>query len=419
MSFHQAIRFLCVAAICCAVLQCNRTSAQDADYRISAVYSDKAGNTNEAGLGNRLIVQVSNASSLTALAKAQGEKIILFLNNIPVNGIYAETRNESTNANLLQFYLTRNDASKPAWASLLGHPGLLAALFGQTSDPDTGTGNKRVTVALGLEEDSTSRIITSNTGTIQLFVVNRAFLWVFVVLLVLVALGLFALAALGMLRDFGPKPPGLQKPFSLVQVQMAFWFLLGGGAFLFIWMITGVFDSLTTQVLTLMGLGCATALGTHIQNAQKTNPDADKVNDLFKQKDTLNDQTSSLAQTTLKVKLDNTLDELTRKTRLDDLEKQGKDLADQIKGLDKKLCDILPSSEGFLNDILTDADGISFHRFQMAAWTVLLGIIFVVEVWRSLAMPAFSDTLMALMGISSGTFVGFMMTEPHSSQMSS
>jgi hypothetical protein len=242
---------------------------------------------------------------------------------------------------------------------------------------------------------------------------------VFVVLLVLVAVGLFALAALGMLRDFGPKPPGLQKPFSLVQVQMAFWFLLGGGAFLFIWMITGVFDSLTTQVLTLMGLGCATALGTHIQNAQKPDPDADTVNNLFKQKAALTDQTSSLAQTTLKVKLDNTLDQQTKDKQVADLTKQIDDVKQQIKNLDKKLCDILPSSEGFLNDILTDADGISFHRFQMAAWTLLLGIIFVVEVWRSLAMPEFSDTLMALMGISSGTFVGFMMTEPHSSQMSS
>lgn len=394
MSFHRVIRIVFVAAICCAVIQCNRTSAQDPDYRITAVYSDKDGHTNEVGLGNRLTVQVSNASSLIAFAGQK--KIILFLNNIPVNGIYAETRNESTNANLLQFYLTRNEASKPAWASLLGHPQLIDTFLGHKMDADTGTGNRQVTVALGLE-DSPSRIITSNTGTIQLIVVKRIPLWWFAGLLIVVTIILFALAKWGgMLRDPGPEPPGKRKPYSLVQVQMAFWFLLGGGAFIFIWMITGVYDSLTTQVLTLMGLGCATALGTHVQNAQKKNPDANAVAALFKRKDDLTNQ--SLATTVAS-----------------DL----KDLKDKIDAVDTQLRNILPNSEGFWNDILTDADGISFHRFQMAAWTVLLGIIFVVEVWRSLAMPEFSDTLMALMGISSGTFVGFMMTEPHSSQMSS
>jgi hypothetical protein len=68
-------------------------------------------------------------------------------------------------------------------------------------------------------------------------------------------------------------------------------------------------------------------------------------------------------------------------------------------------------SEGFLKDILSDADGISLHRFQMAIWTIVLGIIFAASVYNSLAMPQFSGTLLALMGISGGTYIGFKFPE--------
>jgi hypothetical protein len=68
-------------------------------------------------------------------------------------------------------------------------------------------------------------------------------------------------------------------------------------------------------------------------------------------------------------------------------------------------------SEGFLADILTDASGISLHRFQIAVWTIVLGFIFAASIYNSLAMPQFSGTLLALMGISSGTYIGFKFPE--------
>ncbi len=51
-----------------------------------------------------------------------------------------------------------------------------------------------------------------------------------------------------------------------------------------------------------------------------------------------------------------------------------------------------PISEGFMRDLLTDANGISFHRFQMLVWTFVLGLIFVVEVFKTLRMPEFSPS---------------------------
>jgi hypothetical protein len=48
----------------------------------------------------------------------------------------------------------------------------------------------------------------------------------------------------------------------------------------------------------------------------------------------------------------------------------------------------------------------------MATWTVVLGFVFAVAVYQSLAMPDFSATLLGLMGISAGTYVGFKIPDP-------
>lgn len=68
-------------------------------------------------------------------------------------------------------------------------------------------------------------------------------------------------------------------------------------------------------------------------------------------------------------------------------------------------------SEGFLIDVLSDGNGVSIHRFQMFAWTVILGGIFCSSVYSDLSMPEFNATLLGLMGISSGTYLGFKFPE--------
>jgi len=68
-------------------------------------------------------------------------------------------------------------------------------------------------------------------------------------------------------------------------------------------------------------------------------------------------------------------------------------------------------SRGFVRDVMSDNTGISLHRFQMFVWTLVLGVIFIASVYRSLAMPEFSATLLGLMGISSGTYLGFKVPE--------
>jgi len=65
----------------------------------------------------------------------------------------------------------------------------------------------------------------------------------------------------------------------------------------------------------------------------------------------------------------------------------------------------------FFQDILSDKDGIAFHRFQIFGWTIILGLIFIAKVINENAQPTFDVTLLTLMGISSGTYIGFKFPE--------
>ncbi len=66
-----------------------------------------------------------------------------------------------------------------------------------------------------------------------------------------------------------------------------------------------------------------------------------------------------------------------------------------------------PTSRGFLADLLYDGDHVSLHRFQIVVWTLILGGLFTFSVMYNLSMPEFGTELLALMGISSGTYLGF------------
>ena len=70
-----------------------------------------------------------------------------------------------------------------------------------------------------------------------------------------------------------------------------------------------------------------------------------------------------------------------------------------------------PQSDGFWRDICNSGDGLSFHRLQVVMWTLILGVVFINDVSKVMSMPEFSNTLLMLMGISSGTYLGFKIPE--------
>ena len=71
----------------------------------------------------------------------------------------------------------------------------------------------------------------------------------------------------------------------------------------------------------------------------------------------------------------------------------------------------LARSISFLEDILQDEIGYSVHRAQMFMWTVIMVIIFVTNVIRFQQIPQLDESLLALMGISSGTYIGLKTME--------
>jgi hypothetical protein len=70
----------------------------------------------------------------------------------------------------------------------------------------------------------------------------------------------------------------------------------------------------------------------------------------------------------------------------------------------------IKQSRGFLKDIISDEYGISFHRFQILAWTIVMVVVFIRQVVSYLTMPEFDSSLLILMGISSGTYLGIKVT---------
>ena len=186
---------------------------------------------------------------------------------------------------------------------------------------------------------------------------------------------------------------------------MAFWFFVVVAAYLLIWLITSNRDSLTQEVLTLLGISTATALGAAVVGANKASGDDSKKQALEQEQQTLAVRLSQLDQ-----------EIAAQPQNLTELNQEKADKTARLEQVKKELAAVNQrqqpqQSEGFLKDILSDADGVSLHRFQMAIWTIVLGIIFVASVYNSLAMPQFSGTLLALMGISGGTYIGFKFPE--------
>jgi hypothetical protein len=228
----------------------------------------------------------------------------------------------------------------------------------------------------------------------------------------LVVLGLtillVALVYLGwrsdLLRDSTTGKPAApaKSPFSLGRMQMAWWFYLVIAAFLYIWLVTGQANTLTSSVLALIGISAGTGLAAAFVDQQKSSDAAGQRAALIIEQKALQDRITELqtggapaAGTALDVELQ------AKKSRLAEVNAS-------IAAL--PAVPTATVSKGLI-DLLRDGDGVSFHRFQIVVWTIVLGLIFVRAVARDLTMPEFDTTLLGLMGLSSGTYIGFKFPE--------
>ncbi|MBY3360209.1 hypothetical protein HFN97_20655 [Rhizobium laguerreae] len=69
------------------------------------------------------------------------------------------------------------------------------------------------------------------------------------------------------------------------------------------------------------------------------------------------------------------------------------------------------TSRGFVSDVLSVDGAPQLQRIQAIAWTLILGALFVWTVARNFRLPVFDPTLLLLMGLVSGLYLGFKAQE--------
>lgn len=215
--------------------------------------------------------------------------------------------------------------------------------------------------------------------------------FVAIVVLFLIVYGI----AQGLLRDRKPYDAlaGIAKkeiPYSLSRFQMVLWTAVILLAYIFLAFTTGNIDlPVGGQALALMGISGGTALGAAIVDSQTS--DGAALDAAF--------ETAKKAQR-----------DLAAAQAEGDAAKTAS-ATQTFKVAQARLRNLAPKSTGFLKDILSDANGINLHRVQMLAWTLVVIVMFIAGVSGAHAMPAFNETLLALMGISNGVYLGFKIPE--------
>jgi hypothetical protein len=198
------------------------------------------------------------------------------------------------------------------------------------------------------------------------------------------------------------RPDGL-RPYSLARAQMAFWFLTIILASLFLWLATGTWHILNETCLWLIGIGSGTALGSAIiSESDSKKAELNQKNPLIRsRKESVEsfqarlDGEITAANATIAAAVPETPQDLI--ARRDALVRQKEDFGKRPESGWRRL----------MQDWLTDGDVYSFHRYQMLAWTLVLGVFFVAKVWSRWELPTFDGTTLALLGITSGTYLGF------------
>jgi hypothetical protein len=54
---------------------------------------------------------------------------------------------------------------------------------------------------------------------------------------------------------------------------------------------------------------------------------------------------------------------------------------------------------------------ISLHRIQLVIWTLILVMLFIVDLYENIRFPEVPEGLLVLLGISGGTYLGFKFPE--------
>jgi hypothetical protein len=383
---------------------CNDLAAAatvDDAYKVVPQESSRSGqvkpDVKTVQLQDIIAVKIANLERLYDKA-CQDKTIVLFLNGHPIKSL---TPYPPTNPSdkVLKFVLSRTDASKSAWTKILGSPSL-----------DT----REMEVSVGFEDQFPLKPTSAKLPRLNFDIIPAGWfaLWCVIFLGMLIIFFISARKS-NIIRDGSPiegDVPGASGTYSLSKSQGAWWFFIIIAAYLLIGIVTGDFsNSINSTAIILLGIGAGTVLGSATIDAQKSTPanlqaEHDKAVSLRMEVNQLDQEI-----TDLKKQLNAAPPPGEGVRQLAPvLARKQEERAQKLSAYQK----LVRNSEGFLTDILSDANGISFHRFQIFAWTVVLSIIFIKEVYENLAMPVFNTTLLGLLGLSAGTYLGLKIPEP-------
>jgi hypothetical protein len=386
---------------------------------VTNVFCGPGQSTCYKGLGDQISIQVEDLDPwIKDHGAAQGRPtpltagdLVPFFDGVPLRGIHPENPGASPDEvvenfhsyHTLRFTLERNTSNRDAWNRLLSGLKWDGRLVDVSIGFEGGDPMPSWVQKDGASSDSPD---ARNYKTFTLIVLPRISTIVAALLFLVALVAFFWLVkATEILQDVSaPLRPDGHPPYSLARVQMAVWFFLVVGAWFLLFLVTKDIDTLTGSVLVLLGISAGTAVGSTILDAGTTIDAAARVRNVVADKDDLARRIKELRD-----RLNNA------RTGETDLNVDPETLQAEVRRLSAELT-LAESQQKFFSlrpwqrliyDVLGDDGHISFHRFQVAVWTLVLGFVFVIRVLSELSMPEFSATILGLMGISSGTYLGF------------
>jgi hypothetical protein len=310
---------------------------------------------------NKTIDLVVVAKSAEGLAAMAGQPLALFFNGREIKGQTA-TLYPKGDETLASFHLSRTAENKAVWDALL--TGRKSWMAGTLDD-----------VAASIGPPGGSAVPSGRL--VKLVVFSEG--WIIGgVSTTLLLLGLIILLGrqTALLRDPLPAEArgatgisAIDSPFSLARMQLALWLAVTLGGYLFLLAVTGDMGSFSPDALVLMGAASLTTLGAAVVDGNKA---AGKQ-----------------------------VDRAAARAAYDQ----------SGRGADDKAALLGGTTRGWFLDILSDSNGVNLHRLQMVVWTVVLIGVYFYEVVSHLAMPGFGATLLGLMGVSNGVYLGLKMPE--------
>jgi len=254
-------------------------------------------------------------------------------------------------------------AKLSAKADAMPGPQLLIYAFGEHTDATTDAAKFWRSLLAGRTKGGIMDLAVAVSRTagsavpaptpIEFLVYKPGILWLGAAAMLVLVLAFVVFAANStVLRDTASadangRPNGT---YSLGRTQMALWLVLSIAGFVFLWLTLGFYiNVITSAILVLLGINGVTGLAAIFIDK----PDASTTNP------------APARQT----------------------------------------------SQGFLEDLVCDSEGAKLQRIQMIAWTCILAVIFIWNVFWNFVFVDFDTNLLLLMGIASSTYLGFKTQE--------